>query len=61
MFMKCVFAVTRADICHQLKANHNTTREIHLSFDGTLEKDRFVVAEYLSEYFSSMAKGIGGD
>ena len=36
-------------------------REIHLSINGTLEKDRLVVAEYLSEYFSSMAKGIGGE
>ncbi|PFX29747.1 hypothetical protein AWC38_SpisGene5459 [Stylophora pistillata] len=34
---------------------------VHLSINGTLEKDRLVVAEYLSEYFSSMAKGIGGE
>ena len=39
----------------------NRKREIHLSINGTLEKDRLVVAEYLSEYFSSMAKGIGGE
>ena len=26
-----------------------------------MERDKFVVAEHLSEYFSSMAKGIGGE
>ena len=39
----------------------NRKREIHLSIDGRLERDKFVVAEHLSEYFSSMAKGIGGE
>ena len=39
----------------------NRKREIHLSIDGRLERDKLVVAEHLSEYFSSMAKGIGGE
>ena len=39
----------------------NGKREIHLSIDGRLERGKLVVAEHLSEYFSSMAKGIGGE
>ena len=34
---------------------------INLSIDGRLERDRLVVTEYLSENFSSMGKGIGGE
>ena len=37
-----------------------TKREIHISIDGRLERDKLVVAEHLSEYSSSMGKGIGG-
>ena len=39
----------------------NRKREIHLSTEGKLERDKLVVAEHLSEYFSSMAKRIGGE
>ena len=39
----------------------NRKREIHLSIEGKLERDKTVVAEHLSEHFSYMAKGIGGE
>ena len=39
-----------------------TGREKYIyPFDDRLEEDKLVVAEHPSEYFSSMAKGIGGE
>ena len=39
----------------------NRKRKIHLSIDSRLQRDKLVVAEHLTEYFSSIAKGIGGE